>query len=36
MIEEAKKSAKVNNEISISQVADLTMLKQAQRELGNK
>jgi hypothetical protein len=36
VIEEAKKSAKVNREVSINQVADLTMLKQAQRELGMK
>ena len=36
VIEEAKKSAKVNHEASVSQVADLSMLKQAQRELGIK
>ena len=36
VIEEAKKSAKITREVSISQVADLTMLKQAQRELGIK
>jgi ABC-type nitrate/sulfonate/bicarbonate transport system substrate-binding protein len=36
VIEEAKKSAKVNHEVSISQVADLSILKQAQRELGIK
>ena len=36
VIEEAKKIAKVNHEVSVIQVADLTMLKQAQRELGIK
>ena len=34
VIEEAKKSAKVTREVSISEVADLLMLGQAQRELG--
>ena len=36
VIEEAKKNAKVNHEVSINQVADLTMLKEAQRELGTR
>jgi ABC-type nitrate/sulfonate/bicarbonate transport system substrate-binding protein len=36
VIEEAKKSAKVTREVSISQVADLSMLKQAQNDLGIK
>ena len=36
VIEEAKRSAKVTREVSISQVADLSMLKEAQRELGIK
>lgn len=35
VIEEAKKNAKLNHEVSINQVADLTMLKQAQKDLGN-
>ena len=34
VIEEAKKSAKVNREVSINQVADLSLLKEAQRQLG--
>jgi NitT/TauT family transport system substrate-binding protein len=36
VIEEARKNSKVNHEVSIDQVADLTTLKQAQRELGIK
>jgi NitT/TauT family transport system substrate-binding protein len=36
VIEEAKKNAKVNHEVSINQVADLSILKEAQRELGVK
>jgi ABC-type nitrate/sulfonate/bicarbonate transport system substrate-binding protein len=36
VIEEAKKNSKVNHEVSINQVADLSMLRQAQRELGSK
>jgi NitT/TauT family transport system substrate-binding protein len=36
VIEEAKKSGKVTRDVSISQVADLSMLKEAQRDLGNK
>jgi len=35
-IEERKKSAKVSREVSISDVADLTILREAQRELGIK
>jgi NitT/TauT family transport system substrate-binding protein len=34
VIEEAKKNSKVNHEVTINQVADLSMLRQAQRELG--
>jgi NitT/TauT family transport system substrate-binding protein len=36
VIEEARKNSKVNHEVSIDQVADLTTLKQAQREIGTK
>src|SRR5262245_378715 len=36
IIEEGKKSAKVNREISLGDVADITILKAAQRELGIK
>ncbi len=36
VIEEAKKNSKVDHEVSIDQVADLTMLKQAQKELSIK
>jgi len=36
VIEEAKKGAKVTHEISISQVAELSILRQAQRDLGIK
>jgi len=36
VIEETKKNSKVNHDVSINQVADLTMLKQAQKELGIK
>ena len=36
VIEEAKKSAKVTHEVSISQVADFSMLRQAQKELAIK
>ena len=35
-IEERKKSAKVSREVSISDVADLTILREAQREFGIK
>jgi NitT/TauT family transport system substrate-binding protein len=36
VIEEARKSAHVTHEVPISQVADLSILRQAQRELGIK
>jgi hypothetical protein len=36
VIEEAKKNAKVSREVTINQVADLSMLKEAQREIGIK
>lgn len=36
VIEEAKKNAKITREVSINQVADLSMLKEAQREVGIK
>lgn len=36
LIDEAKKNAKLNREISIDQVADLSMLKEVQREVGIK
>jgi hypothetical protein len=36
VIEEAKKVAKVVREISLSEVEDLSILKEAQRELGTK
>jgi len=34
VIEEAKRVGKVDREISLSEVADLSILKEAQRELG--
>jgi ABC-type nitrate/sulfonate/bicarbonate transport system substrate-binding protein len=34
LIDEAKKNAKLNRDISIDQVADLSILKEAQREMG--
>jgi len=34
LIDEAKKNAKLNREVSISDVADLSILREAQRELG--
>jgi hypothetical protein len=34
LIDEAKKNAKLNREVSIDQVADLSILKEVQRELG--
>ena len=34
LIDEAKKNAKLNREVSIDQVADLSILKEAQREMG--
>jgi len=36
VIEETKKAAKVNRDVSISEVADLTILREAQKELGIK
>jgi ABC-type nitrate/sulfonate/bicarbonate transport system substrate-binding protein len=36
VIEEAKRTAKVNREISINEVEDLSILKEAQKELGVK
>jgi hypothetical protein len=36
LIDEAKKNAKLNREVSIDQVADLSILREAQREAGIK
>jgi len=36
VIEEAKKAAKVDRQVSVSDVADLSILREAQRELGIK
>jgi hypothetical protein len=36
VIEEAKRSAKISREVSMKDVADLSILKEAQRELGIK
>jgi len=36
VIEETKKTAKVNRDVSISEVADFRILSEAQRELGIK
>ena len=36
VIEEVKKSAKVDRQVSLSEVADLSILQQAQKELGIK
>jgi NitT/TauT family transport system substrate-binding protein len=36
VIEEAKKATKLNRQVSVSDVADLSILKEAQRELGIK
>ena len=36
LIDEAKKNAKLNQEVSIDQVADLSILREAQREVGIK
>jgi len=36
VIEETKKAAKVNRDVSISEGADLTILREAQKELGIK
>jgi hypothetical protein len=36
VIEEAKRTARVNREVSINEVEDLSILKEVQRELGIK
>lgn len=36
VIEEAKRTAKVNREVSINEVEDLSILKEAQKEMGIK
>jgi hypothetical protein len=36
LIDEAKKNAKLNREVSIDQVADLSILREVQREVGIK
>jgi len=36
LIDEARKNAKLNREVAIDQVADLSLLKEVQREMGNK
>ena len=36
MIEEAKRTAKVNREVSINEVEDLSILREAQKEMGIK
>jgi len=36
LIDEAKRVAKVNREVSLSEVADLSILRDAQREMGIK
>jgi hypothetical protein len=36
VIEESKRTAKVNREVSIDEVEDLSLLKEVQRELGIK
>jgi hypothetical protein len=36
VIEEAKKAAKVDRKVTMSDVADLSILREAQRELGIK
>ena len=36
VIEEAKKAAKVDRQVSVSDVADLSILREVQRELGIK
>lgn len=35
IIDEAKKAAKIEREVPLNEVADLSILKEAQRELGN-
>ena len=34
ILEEAKKTAKVDREISLNEIADLSILREAQKELG--
>jgi hypothetical protein len=36
VIEQAKKEAKIDREVAINEVADLTILREAQKELGIK
>ena len=36
IVDEAKKAAKVERDVSLSEVADLSILREAQRELGIK
>ncbi|HEX6175032.1 MAG TPA: hypothetical protein VF089_13530, partial [Candidatus Binatia bacterium] len=36
LIDDAKRMAKVNREVSLSDVADLSVLKSVQRELGSR
>ena len=36
LIDEAKRVAKVNREVSLSEVADLSILREAQKDLGIK
>jgi len=36
MIEETKKTLKLNRDVSLSEVADLSILREAQREIGIK
>jgi hypothetical protein len=36
LIDDAKRIAKVNREVSLSDVADLSILRSAQRELGSR
>jgi hypothetical protein len=36
MIEETRKNLKVNRDVSLSEVSDLSLLRETQRELGIK
>jgi hypothetical protein len=36
LIDDAKRVAKVNREVSLSDVADLSIVREAQRELGSR
>jgi len=36
MIEERKQTLKINRDVPLSEVADLSILREAQRELGTK